>query len=345
MKLSQRFSHHAVLLFGALLMCTCPVAHADDLADANKLFRQGSHAQALEKTNAYLAAKPQDAQARFLKGLILTEQNNTAEAIQIFTGLTNDYPELPEPYNNLAVLYANQGNYDKAKIALEKAIRTHPSYSTAHENLGDIYAKLASQAYDRALQLDRSNPATQTKLAMIQDLFAAKPARQDYMTAANQAPVQPKAATAPKLPAQPQVAAAVPVTPSASTQAEKPKTPAVSDGDAKPLDAVLKTVDAWAAAWSSQNVNNYLSFYSADFKPAGGESRKEWAATRRERIGAPKSIKVTVGKATVKFTDSSHATVRFRQTYQASHLATTGNKTLLMVKAKDKWLIQEELSK
>src|SRR4030067_195207 len=59
-----------------------------------------------------------------------------------------------------------------ARLALEKAIRTHPSYTTAHENLGDIYAKMASQAYDRALQLDRSNTATQTKLAMIQDLFA-----------------------------------------------------------------------------------------------------------------------------------------------------------------------------
>lgn len=346
MKLSQRFSHHAVLFFGALLLCTCPVAHADDLADANKLFRQGSHAQALEKTNAYLVNKPKDAQARFLKGLILTEQNNTAEAIQIFAGLTNDYPELPEPYNNLAVLYANQGNYDKAKIALEKAIRTHPSYSTAHENLGDIYAKMASQAYDRALQLDRSNPATQTKLAMIQDLFAAKPARQEYIAAANPAPVQPKVAAAPKpqMTEQPQPAAA-PVVPPSNAPTEKPKPPVVNHGDPQPLDAVLKTVEAWAAAWSSQNVNNYLSFYSADFKPAGGESRKSWAETRRERISAPKSIKVTVGKPTVKFHNDTHATVKFRQTYQASHLATAGNKTLQMVKAKDKWLIQEELSK
>ena len=79
-----------------------------------------------------------------MKGLILTEQGKPADAIKIFTGLTEDYPELPEPYNNLAVLYASQGQYDKARTALEMSIRTHPSYATAHENLGDIYAKMAS---------------------------------------------------------------------------------------------------------------------------------------------------------------------------------------------------------
>ena len=167
-----RFYRHAALLTGALLLSANPIAHADDIQDANKLFKQGQHSQALDKVNGVLASKPKDAQARFLKGLILTEQGKPADAIKAFSSLTEDYPELPEPYNNLAVLYASQGQYDKAKQALEMAIRTHPSYATAHENLGDIYAKMASQAYDRALQLDRSNTATQTKLAMIQDLFA-----------------------------------------------------------------------------------------------------------------------------------------------------------------------------
>ncbi len=59
----------------------------------------------------------------------------------MFTKLSEDYPELPEPYNNLAVLYAQQKQYDKARTALEMAIRTHPSYAIAYENLGDIYAK------------------------------------------------------------------------------------------------------------------------------------------------------------------------------------------------------------
>src|SRR4029450_2511152 len=120
--------------------------------------------------NKVLAQKPKDPQARFLKGLILTEQGNSKEAVEIFTKLTQDYPELPEPYNNLAVIYASQGQYDKARAALEQSIRTHPSYATAYENLGDVYAKLASQAYGKALQLDASNTGAQNKLSLVREL-------------------------------------------------------------------------------------------------------------------------------------------------------------------------------
>src|SRR3989304_2442705 len=168
----NRLRRHFILLAVAQLLCAGQAAHADDIEEANKLFKQGQHNQALVKVNGFLAGKPKDAQALFLKGLIFTEQGKTTDAVKMFSALTEDYPDLPEPYNNLAVLYASQGQYDKAKLALEMAIRTHPSYATAHENLGDIYAKMASQAYDRALQLDRSNTATKTRLAMIQDLFA-----------------------------------------------------------------------------------------------------------------------------------------------------------------------------
>src|SRR5687768_780748 len=156
-------------------------AQSDPLQDANQLFRQGQFDRAMDRVNSYLSSRPKDARGRFLKGLILTEQNKPNEAIKVFTDLSQDYPELPEPYNNLAVLYASQGQYDKARNSLEMAIRTHPSYATAHENLGDIYAKMASQAYDKALQLDRSNQAAQGKLNLIKDLFsqtstaAAKP--------------------------------------------------------------------------------------------------------------------------------------------------------------------------
>src|SRR5512134_85058 len=192
MNMIKKLSYIAAL---CAFLSVSPVALADDIQDANKLFKQGLHAQAMEKVNTVLATKPKDAQARFLKGLIQTEQGNTADAIATFTALTEDFPELPEPYNNLAVIYAGQGQYEKAKVALEMAIRTHPTYATAHENLGDIYAKMASQAYDRALQLDKSNTATQTKLALIKDLFAnssksSKPSKATR-SAATEAPAQP----------------------------------------------------------------------------------------------------------------------------------------------------------
>ena len=345
-----RSHRYAALFVGALLLSANPAVHADDIQDASKLFKQGQHGQALDKVNGVLAGKPKDAQARFLKGLILTEQGKAAEAIKTFSALTEDYPELPEPYNNLAVLYASQGQYDKAKLALEMAIRTHPSYATAHENLGDIYAKMASQAYDRALQLDRSNTATQTKLAMIQDLFAgstrgkAVPAhnnpvpgkaeavqgKTEGMTpAANEAESKP-------VPAKPE---AVVTKPAAAEKSTEPAPMADNSGD------VLKAVHAWAAAWSAKDVSKYLSFYAPDFKVPDGASRAAWEAVRQERISKPESIQVGISKATVKFGNSNHATVKFHQSYRASHLKSSGNKTLLMVKSGDNWLIQEERAK
>jgi len=146
-------------------------AHADDYADVAQLVRNGKTSEAMAKVDQYLSAKPRDPQMRFLKGVIQRDTGKTSEAINTFTRLTEDYPELPEPYNNLAVLYAGQNQFDKARTALEMAIRTNPSYTTAHENLGDVYAKLASQAYGKALQLDANNPAVPPKLALIRELF------------------------------------------------------------------------------------------------------------------------------------------------------------------------------
>ncbi|MBY0575443.1 MAG: tetratricopeptide repeat protein [Gallionellaceae bacterium] len=348
MNMLSCFCRHAALFAGALLLGTSLMAHADDIQDANKLFKQGQHAQAMSKVDAYLAGKPKDAQARFLKGLILTEQNKSAEAIKVFSALTEDYPELPEPYNNLAVLYASQGQYDKAKQSLEMAIRTHPSYATAHENLGDIYAKMASQAYDRALQLDRGNTATQTKLAMIQDLFAGNTrSKTPASTRSNAAPSAPPPEAVKPEPSASKLAAAEKSTEHSDATANRSTKPAKegSKTATNNSDEVLKTVNAWAAAWASKNVQKYLSFYADDFHTPGGESRAAWAASRKERISKPKSIHVSIGNATVNFSDSTHATVKFRQSYRASHMKTSGNKTLLMVRSGDSWLIQEERTK
>lgn len=330
------------------LISFSPLSFADEIQDANKLFKQGQNAQALEKVNAFLATKPKDAQARFLKGLIVNEQGNATEAISIFTALTDDYPELPEPYNNLAVLYASQGQYEKAKIALEMAIRTHPSYSTAHENLGDIYAKMASQAYDRALQLDKSNTSTQTKLALIRDLFsktprATKPTTVAAVTTATEtasavAVASATTATPTAVVSKPIVVASAP-TPATATKAPAKAEPAV-DVSAE----VLKATREWAAAWSAQKSDKYLSFYAKDFITPDGMGRSAWEAQRKERIAKPASIKVEVQDAKVKEQDSKHASVSFKQSYRASHLKTSSGKVLVWAKNDGRWQITEERS-
>jgi tetratricopeptide (TPR) repeat protein len=288
------------------------LAQADELQEVNQFFKQGQLDRALDRVNAYLATRPKDARGRFLKGLILTEQNKPNDAIKVFTDLSQDFPELPEPYNNLAVLYASQGQYDKARSALEMAIRTHPSYATAHENLGDIYAKMASQAYDKALQLDKSNTTAQTKLNTIKELFpTGRP------------------------------------TPRPSTKGEPPAKVATAPAVVKPAvaqnsDEVLNAVTGWAKAWSENDVEGYLAHYSADFQTPKGENRRSWEAQRKTRVAKPRKIDVAVESPKVTFNEANCATVTFRQRYQSGSLKVSSTKTLVMVKAGDKWLIEQE---
>lgn len=150
------------------LLLGVSAARADETADIARLARSGQGEEALKRIDALLAKQPADAQIRFMKGVMLSE-TRPAEAIAIFVKLTQDYPKLPEPYNNLAVLYAAAGQYDKAKAALDKALRTHPAYATAFDNLGDVHARLASQAYDKALQIPAGKPAP-AQLALMRTL-------------------------------------------------------------------------------------------------------------------------------------------------------------------------------
>ena len=331
-----------------VLLAVAPAVHADALQDISKQIKQGQHAQALEQVDKYLAGKPKDAQGRFLKGIVLAEMNKPNEAIVVFTKLTEDYPELPEPYNNLAVIYAQQKQYDKAKQALEMAIRTHPSYATAHENLGDIYARLASQAYDKALQIDSSNPSAQKKLALIRDLMGtagrpgkttkpigdARPAEPVKLVEAPKPPTPIAAAPAPVAtpPAAPPVNAAPAVAP-AKPAAEKPAADANAD--------IARAIDLWAAAWSRKDTKAYLAAYARDFKTPAGESRAAWESERQKRIGKPGAIQVSVENLRVSV-DGDTATAKFRQHYKSATLKTSSNKVLLLGKRDGKWQIVQE---
>ena len=171
----MRIAPTAALLL-LVLACSAP-ARADDVRDARTALRAGDRTAALATIDKYLASKPQDAEARFLRGVILNEMGRTAEAFDVFFLLTQDYPELPEPYNNLAVLYAARGEYERARTTLEMAIRANPAFATAYENLGDVHARLSSQAYEKATQLDASNRGAQAKLALARELVGFVPKR------------------------------------------------------------------------------------------------------------------------------------------------------------------------
>jgi len=319
MRVTQLWRAGALAVAAALAMPA-----AADTAQIQDLVRQGRYENALQAAERDLAVAPKDPELRFLKGLALTELGRRGEAVEVFQGLTSDYPELPEPYNNLAVIYAQQKDYDKARAALEMAIRTHPAYATAHENLGDIYSQLASQAYKKALQLDAGNAGAQTKLALVRELISAG--------SGNHRPRQAQDAAAP-----------APTPASTEPPVDAPAASSAPAPDDESLEAVKSRVLAWAKAWSDKDAEAYLSFYSPSFVVPGGRSRAAWEAERRQRVGnKPGRISVELEDLRVEL-DGDHARVSFRQHYNSYNFDASASKTLELVRDGDQWQIRREV--
>ena len=356
-----------LVAFSALLGAAA--VHAADYSDITVLLKSGKAADALAKADQRLASAPKDPQLRFLRGVAQADSGKPNDAIATFTQLTQEYPELPEPYNNLAVLYAGQNQLDKARTALEMAIRTNPSYATAHENLGDIYAKLASQAYSKALQLDANTAnSVKPKLAMIRSLFSAEAGRGARpgtgTTTAAAATAAPAPATKPTTTAAPAPAAtatpatspvpalqasAAPTTTAAATASQAPAaapTPApapssqAADGETAERD-VKAAVEAWAAAWSAKDMKAYLGAYGKDFTPPGRQSRAAWEKEREARIVGKSRISVKLSDLQISV-QGDKATVRFQQAYSADALNVSSRKTLDLVQQQGRWAIVRE---
>lgn len=139
--------------------------------EVSRLVRAKQFDEALNRAQAYLQTNPRDPQMRFLVGLAQDQKGDKAAALETFTSLTQDHPELPEPHNNLAVLHAAAGRYDEARVALEAAIRANPRYGVALENLGDVYARLAERAWRSAQSVDGANARLAPKLRAVQGVL------------------------------------------------------------------------------------------------------------------------------------------------------------------------------
>ena len=143
---------------------------ATPLEEVRKLIAAGRSKQALVFAEAQLVKNPRNAQLRFVRAVILSDMNDNDGARAAFQQLTEDFPELPEPYNNLAVLYATDGQLDRARAALELALIARPDYATAHENMGDVYLQMAADAYQRASTLQPTNRGVSNKLSLAREL-------------------------------------------------------------------------------------------------------------------------------------------------------------------------------
>lgn len=138
--------------------------------DIERLYRSGDVALATQRLEDALARQPASPSLRFLQGVMLAENRREAEAMVVFERLAQDHPDLPEPYNNLAVLHAARGQLDRARELLELALRHDPAYLAALENLGDVFIRLALRAYEQAAANPRAEAPLQRKLRLVRDL-------------------------------------------------------------------------------------------------------------------------------------------------------------------------------
>ncbi len=226
-------------------------------------------------------------------------------------------------------------------MALQEAISTHPSYATAHENIGDIYAKMASQAYNQALQLDEGNTTAREKLSLIGELFSAP-----TPMATQQVEVKSKENTSAQ---SKETIASEELLTEKKVMAALSPIPASKDDKMEHDNllkmAVIDAVNEWADAWSKQDVDTYLAYYAKNFIPPHGMSRSAWERLREERLSKPKFISVDVLKPVVSLHGNEHAQVNFSQDYQSDTYKDQVNKSLLMQNVNGHWLIVEEQSR
>jgi thioredoxin-like negative regulator of GroEL len=311
-------------------------AERDILATARELAEKGQQADALRQIDRALAEDPGSAQAQFLKGFLLARVGREAEAQEIFLDLTRRYPQYPEPFNNLAVLYAQRGEYERAVEILKQALQTHSSYGAAYENLTKVYGKLASRAYDRALGQESSTPSAGPGLQLLAELDGSAAGTDSAPAIIAARPPGEAAPTKPMepLPGAPEPRETVPVAPVA------PAEPIV-EFDAS---AVVSLVEGWARAWSEQRVEDYLGFYSRDFLPEDGSSRDSWSQVRAERIRRPRRIEVEVDSIGVRKIAEGSAQAKFNQTYRSDRFEDRVVKTLDLVLEDGNWKIRAEMS-
>jgi len=294
-----------------LAFTTISFAKQTDTNEIKLLLKNGKYKIAENIINGAIEEDLNNPEILFYKGIIETNLGKTNQAIDTFRGLTERFPELPEPFNNLAVLYAEKGQFRLAKEILEQAIKTNPSYLTAHINLGDIFTKMASEAYNKALEIDKSNNIAITKLSMITQLFNYNPNTKNT------------------------------VIDSINTKKEV-KITKLSKKELKKV--ILNSIENWKTAWESKDVESYFDSYSSNFIYPNNMTKSQWQKYRTNRILPKKIISISISNIKFKF-KKEKIIATFTQNYKSGRLNQTSNKNLTFVVESGQWFIVEETSK
>jgi tetratricopeptide (TPR) repeat protein len=341
-----RSSHYvrrvrALALVSAFLAAGA-LAQGSWLDSIRALDGQGRTREALTRLEGEPARLAGDTEARLLYGVLLAKLGRTVEARELYQRLILERPDLPEAYNNLAVMHAAVGDYDIAIEILKQGLATHPSYRTTYDNLTKVYGKLAGEAYSKALGDERID-AEPLRLALINGRASVPPPATPAATTPGpplQPVPQPRAA-AEESPMVPVPAAPEPASP-APTPSLSDSQPSAEVDDGETEGAIWRSVQSWADAWSKQRPDAYLSFYGTDFVPPGGSSRSQWEELRRRRLAAPGFIRISLALLEVERLAPDRALARFVQAYESDRFRDTVTKTLEMMATDDGWRIVGE---
>ena len=259
--------------------------------------------RALAEIDILLKTNASSQDLLFLKAITQTRLEKKDLAIETYKILIEKFPNLPEPYNNLAVLYAEQNKLIKAKDILQKALKTNNSYSVAHINLGDVYTRMASDAYRKAFELDKS-PVADNKLQLINELFSYSPNMQKNN-----------------------------IVQTISDSKDKSKE--------QKLEDLALLVERWKISWENKDLETYFSSYSKYFKVKGYMNYTEWKKTRTKKIINKKNINIQLSNVKYKFKDGFWL-INMSQAYSSGNYSDKENKTLVVVSESDSFKIIEE---
>lgn len=306
---------------------------ATQLDIVKQLLRERQYSEALTHAQALYQTTPQEPNVRFAYALSLIHNDSHGKAMEVLKGLTAEYPKLPEPYNNLAVIYAQNGLYEEAQKNIDLALKVSPGYKLALENqqiLNDLRA---------ATKKETSSTLREPEAVVRKDELVVKKEEQ-----ANVMPEAPSIVQGKALASTVQPAAAPVVVEKKSTakSVDPDEVPAEISGPVK--KEINQLIQQWITAWSSKNVEGYLSMYSADFKPPKDKTREQWEKQRRARIMNKENIRIDVLDVVVEVGSPVAAVATFQQNYKSTVLHEVSNKMLVFIRDNENspWKIVDE---
>ncbi|MFO8156518.1 MAG: L,D-transpeptidase Cds6 family protein [Pseudomonadota bacterium] len=284
---------------------------------------QGDLRAAREQLDRLGNEQPDHPQIRFLEARLLAKEGDVDAGIERLEALLEDHPDLPAVYNNLARLYAGEGRMEKARDLLEAGLATSETYARLYQNLSTIYVEMARQSYAQALQLEGENgPAAELNEVARLETVNGSASRVGMVATADDSESESVA----------------------TPRRDEKSTAAITDFEMSEEErAAVEALKRWARAWTAQDVDGYLGYYTDEYSP-DGMGRGAWREQRDRRLSAPDWIEVELRGARAYRMRADEIVVVVEQDYTSNTYSSLTLKSFTMVRENEGWRIAAEES-